>query len=191
MQRRMLSLAVMVVAWFSFGSHQCAAQEVVHALTGTVSAVDPVSCTITVKTDDGSEGLFKDVAGTQIKTSFDKEIEAQSTPVDQFKQVGSHVIVYYFGFGDLRTAVAVKELTAASVHKSTGTVTEADHHHHLLTLKDDAGGTQEIAIDKDASVDTAEGVVEGHKYEPSKGEHLTVIWTATNGQNTAIFIYAV
>ena len=37
------------------------AQEVVHALTGTVRSIDPASKTITIFTDNGSEGLFKDL----------------------------------------------------------------------------------------------------------------------------------
>jgi len=189
MQKRIL-LVLLLVAWFSLGSRICLAQEVVHALTGTVSATNPNAHTITVKTDDGSEGLFKDMGTTQTSISFDKEIEAQTTPADQFTKAGSHVIVYYFGDGDVRTAVAVKDLGAASVHKSAGTVTKFDHHQHLMTLKDDAGQMEEIAIDEHTSVDATDGVVEGFKYKPNRGDHMIVIWTAANGRDTALFIYA-
>jgi hypothetical protein len=190
MQKRIL-LVLLAVAWVSLGSRICLGQEVVHAVTGTLSATDPNAHTITVKTDDGSEGLFKDRGKTQTSISFDKGIEAQATPVDQFAKIGSHVIVYYFGDGDVRTAVAVKDLGTASVHKSAGTVTKFDHHQHLLTLKDDAGQMEEIAIGEQTSVDTPDGVAEGFKYKANRGDHLTVIWAAAaNGQNAALFICA-
>jgi hypothetical protein len=189
MQKRIL-LVVVIFAWLSFGSRICIAQEVVHALTGTVSATNPTAHTITVKTDDGSEGLFRDMGVTQTKISFDKGIEAQAKPADKFTTVGSRVIVYYFGDGDVRTAVAVKDLGAASLQRSVGTVTKFDRHHHLLTLKDSAGQTEEITVDENTSVDTTDGVVQGLKYEANKGDQVRVTWAATNGRNTALFIYA-
>ena len=189
MQKRILLVAI-VLAWLSFGSRICVAQEVVHALTGTVSATNPTAHTITVKTDDGSEGLFKVMGATQAKISLDKGIEAQTKPADQFTTVGSYVIVYFFGDGDVRTAVAVKDLGAAPVQRCIGTVTKFDRHHHLLTLKDNAGQTEEITVDENTSVDTTDGVVQGLKYEANKGDQVRVIRAAANGQNTALFIYA-
>ena len=190
MQKRIL-LGLLAVAWISLGSQVCLGQQVVHALTGTLSATAPNAHTITVKTDDGSEGVFKDMEKTQTSISFDKGIEAQATPADQFAKIGSHVIVYYFGDGDVRTAVAIKDLGSASTHKSSGTVTKFDRHQHLLTLKNDAGQTEEIGIGEQTSVDSSDGVIEGLKYKANRGDHMTVIWTAgSSNQNMALFIYA-
>jgi hypothetical protein len=41
---------------------------------------------------------------------FDKDLRAQATSADRFNTTGTHVIVYYFGEGDLRTAVALQGL---------------------------------------------------------------------------------
>ncbi len=58
MQKRIL-LVVVAVACLFVGSQKCVGQEVVHALTGTVSETNPKLHTITVKTDDGSLNVFK------------------------------------------------------------------------------------------------------------------------------------
>lgn len=189
MQKRIL-LVLLVVAWLSLGSGMSLAQEVVHALTGTVSAANKSAHTITVKTDDGSEGLFKDTGTTGANISFDKGLEAQATPADQFSTIGSHVIVYFFGDGDVRTAVAIKDLGAATVHMSTGIVANFDHHRHMLSLKDNAGQMEEIAIAEQTCVDTPDEAVEGFKYRANRGDHVTVVWAAVNSQSTALFISA-
>jgi hypothetical protein len=190
MKKRVLLVVLAVAAWLSLGSNLCGAQEVVHALTGTVSAANSALKTITVQTDDGSEGSFKDIGATHTHFTFDKGVGAQAMPVGEFTKVGSHVIVYYFGDGNVRTAVAVKDLGPVLLHKSAGLVTAFDRHRHLLTLKSDAGQTEEIAIHEQTSIDTAEGVVEGFKFEANKGDPVRVTWTAMNGQDTALFIYA-
>jgi hypothetical protein len=41
---------------------------------------------------------------------FDKDLRAQATSADRFNTTGTHVIVYYFGEGDPRTAVALQGL---------------------------------------------------------------------------------
>ncbi len=135
--------------------------------------------------------MYSNTAGRSLaNTSFDKGVEAQTTPADQFKKIGSHVVLYYFGLGDMQTAVAVRDLGTASVHKSAGTVTEFDRHHHLLTLKNDAGQTTEISLNEQTAVETAEGVIDGSKYEANRGDRVRVTWAAPNGQDTALFVYA-
>jgi glycerate kinase len=86
------------------------AQEVVHALCGTVRSINSTAKTITVATDDGSEGLFQDFTKSNVSLDFDKKIRAEATTANAFTKNGVRVIVYYFGNSDERTAVALQDL---------------------------------------------------------------------------------
>ncbi len=57
----------LIVGCFSLATLSATAQEVVHALCGTVRSIDSSAKTITVSTDDGSEGLFRDFPRSNAK----------------------------------------------------------------------------------------------------------------------------
>jgi hypothetical protein len=99
----------LLVGYLSLCTFIATAQEVVHALTGTVTSMNPGK-TIQVDTDDGAELDFKDLTKSNIPLEFDKDLRAQATSADRFNTKGTHVIVYYFGEGELRTAVALQGL---------------------------------------------------------------------------------
>ena len=84
--------------FFAYGGN---AQEVVHALAGTVSSIDAAAKTLTVKTDDGSEGLFRAETDSKTSLEFSKDVRAETTPAAKFTRSGAEVIVYYFGGGYL------------------------------------------------------------------------------------------
>ena len=65
------------------------AQEVVHALSGTVSAIDAKDKTIDIKTADGSEGMFKDLTKADVPMDFDKAIRQRFDTCREFLQAGS------------------------------------------------------------------------------------------------------
>src|ERR1039457_6150272 len=73
MLRRILG-ALVVVLCFTFTSLDAIAQEVVHALTGTIKSIDPDRKTITIFTDKGSEDTFHCLTNLQTKLVFDKKI---------------------------------------------------------------------------------------------------------------------
>src|ERR1700740_715819 len=103
------SQAWCLVGLVSLAAFTANAQEVVHALAGTVTSISPTERTITIKTDDGSEGLFHDLMKSNVSYEFDRNVRADSIPASAFTKKGAHVIVYYFGDGDVRTAVALQE----------------------------------------------------------------------------------
>ena len=80
--------ACLVVCCLSVAPLQGIAQETVSALAGTLTAIDAAAKTITVKTDDGSEGLFKDDTDSKVKIEFDKNLRAQTTAADAFAGTG-------------------------------------------------------------------------------------------------------
>lgn len=185
---RALSLACWFVGLLSFASLAASAQEVVHALAGIVTSINPTQKTIDINTDDGSEGLFKDLTNSGVSLDFEKNIRADSTPANAFTQKGSHVIVYYFGNGDQRTVVALQDLGSGPLKKVSGEVYKYDKHQHLLTIKDTAGANESFHIDTKTVAETAVGVVEGARFDPEKGVPVRVTATLANGSPEALFI---
>lgn len=166
------------------------AQEVVHALSGTVSAIQPGTKTIIIKTNDGSEGLFKDLTRSNVPLLFDKEIRSRATPADAFKDQGAQVIVYYIGggfgaFAD-RTAVSLQSLGAGPIEKTTGTVVSSKKH--VLTIKTDSGAQETFQIADSAVAETATGVTNADKFDPGKGDHVRVVADTDNGGKNLLFV---
>jgi hypothetical protein len=163
------------------------AQEVVHALTGTVISMNPGK-TIEVDTDDGGDIDFKDFTKANISLEFDKGLRAQAQPADHFNTKGAQVIVYYFGEGSQSTAVALQSLGAGPVKRTIGTVAKFDKHQHFMTVESASGGVREFQIAPATVVETSVGAVEGRRFDPRKGDQVRV--TAAPGTQTALFIYA-
>jgi hypothetical protein len=182
------SQACCLVGVVSLGAFVANAQEVVHALAGTVSSMNPTEQTITIKTDDGSEGLFKDLMKSNVSFDFDKNVRAASIPASSFTRKGAHVIVYYFGGGDVRTAVALQELGVGPLQKISGSVYKFNKHEHLLTIKDAAGLSESFHIDPKTVAETSWGAVEGEKFNPEKGDQVRVTAVLANGAEDALFI---
>lgn len=182
----------LVIGFFMTASLVVNAQEVVHALCGTVSAINPIAKTIIIKTNDGSNGLFKDMTKSNVSLLFDKDIRSHATPADAFTKKGAQVIVYYFGggFGALskRTAVALLNLGPGPLENDTGTV--VNFNKHELTIRTDSGATETFQIGATAVADTAVGAVSGDKFDPEKGDQVRVIAATNKGRKTLLFVRA-
>ncbi len=164
------------------------AQEVVHALSGTVSTIDSKDKTINIKTADGSEGKFNDLTKANVSLDFDKAIRSDSVPADSFSRHGADVIVFYYGDSDVRTVVALRDLGPGPITKSNGTVEKFNRHEHLLLLKDSTGATESFRIDPKTVVEGAAGAMEGDRYDPRKGDQLYVLSAVGNQSPEALFI---
>jgi hypothetical protein len=185
---RVSSQAFSLVGFLSIAALAANGQEVVHALAGVVSSINSSQKTIDVKTDDGSDGFFKDLTASKIPLDFDKEIRAGATPADDFQRTGANVIVYYFVHGDDRTAVALKDLGQEPIQKVSGTVTKFDRHQHLLAIKDASGASQMFRIGPQTVAESPVGAVEGQKFDPQKGDEVRVTATPANGSEEALFV---
>jgi hypothetical protein len=85
-------------------------QEIVHALCGTVSSINPAAKTITLFQDSGSPATFsiKSTSGTRI--AFDKKVANEVTAAKEFQKQGAYVILFYYGVQENRTAWPSKPL---------------------------------------------------------------------------------
>ena len=167
-----------------------AAQEVIHALSGTARFVDTAAKTITVDTDDGSEGIFKVVADPTTTFKFDRKISAGATAADTFKKEGARVIVYYIGNGDERTAVALQDLGTGPFTKVNGTVVNFESKGRWFTVKDEKGAVLSFEIASGTVVETGFGAMEGFKAQIKKGDQVQVIGTTAAKSAVALFVSA-
>jgi hypothetical protein len=164
------------------------AQERVHAISGTVTAIHPKISMMEIETDDGSSTHFRWTKSGDASLEFDKTVRADSTVAENFTTPGHHVIVYYYGDDTVRTVVALHDLGDASVEKTAGTVVKLNRRDHLLTIKNEAGSVVSFHLDPKTVADTATGVAQGFKYDLSKGDHVQVTATSAKGSDTALLI---
>jgi hypothetical protein len=164
------------------------AQEVVHALTGTVSAINSITKTMTVFQDNGSQGLFADASNPKMRFVFDKKIEAAATPANAFNTKGAYAIVFYVGEADSRTVVAVKSLGAGPFTSAVGTVEKFDGRDHSITIEDASGAAHTFKIDDQTIAEGAFGAEEGLKFHADKGDQVRVVSSKVDGTPTALFL---
>lgn len=164
------------------------AQEVIHALTGTISTIDPSDKTITVFQDTGSKGIFQEMVNHKTAIAFDKKIAAQSTAADAFNTQGAYAIIFYYGDNDDRTAVAVKSLGAGPFASVTGTVTKYDPRSHAITLQDQSGAEHTFEINAETVAEGDVGAIPGLKFEARSGDHVRVVCSKSSGEEIALFL---
>ena len=164
------------------------AQEVIHALTGVATKVDATAHTITLRSSDGTQTVIKDEAQNHPRYDFDKMLQSSTTDSAAFDKQGDRVILYYFGDGVQRRAVAVKDLGQTSLKTLTETVTHWDRHHHVITIKAADGTTQTFQLDNKTAVDTPMGVINGDKFGPENGDQVLIRYLGKEGNNEAIFL---
>jgi hypothetical protein len=186
--RRIFLCACTFTGCLGLAAASLPAQEVVHALTGTVGAINSVTKTMTVFQDNGSQGLFADVSGPKLRFAFDKKIEAESTPADTFNTKGAYAIVFYVGEADSRTVVAVKSLGAGPFTSTVGTVRKMDGRDRSISIEDQSGKLQTFKIDDHTIAEGAFGAEEGMKFHADKGDQVRVVSSKVDGTPTALFL---
>lgn len=169
-------------------SASAGAQMVVHAVSGVVKAIDPHANTMQLTVDSGDTSQFNLPNGAKVTLDFDKALQSDSVNADKFQHVGDYVVVYYYGYDDNQTAVAVKDLGAGPFEKIDGTVVSYDKHARTMMVKDDAGKSESFALGDHLVVDTGVSVAAGRGYDPHKGWQVRVTYTKTGDKNTAVFV---
>jgi hypothetical protein len=160
------------------------AQMAVHAVTGVVKIVTPNSIWVSV---DGDTSQFKITSSVKPSLVFPQDLRASTTEVEKFQKTGDYVVLYYYGFGDDRTAVAVTDLGAGPYTRVHGTVTAFDKHTHMLTLKDDDGKQFTASLGDNVVVDKDNGIDSGKKFSPHKGDQVRMMY-GNNASPTVVFL---
>ena len=187
MSGRMLK-ACIIAGCFSLATAAISAQEVVHALAGTISSVNSAAQTITIITDDGSGGTFRALTNLKTSLEFDKGLRAGATPAAEFKEKQGRVVVYYFGEGEIRTAVALHDLGQGPFTVVNGTIDKFDKRSRSFSIKLEAGSEDSFKITANTVADIGSGATEGLRFEADKGAQVRVVSTNLNGVPTALFV---
>ncbi len=164
-----------------------AAQENVHALTGTISGIDPANKTINVF-QDGSKITFKVMTAGRTRISFRKEIADSSIPANKFQKQGSYVVVFYYGVDQNRTAVALKDLGQGPFSSTKGKVAGWDKHSHTLVVSGADGIKHSFNVENSTVAETYAGAVDGSEFHAENGDHVRVVSDMKSGNPTALFV---
>jgi hypothetical protein len=158
--------------------------DVVHAMAGVITKLDSAAKTITLKTLDGTEHVFKYTAKTSVHAAKEGGKEAKTGAVDTYMagKEGTHAVIHYTGKGADETAVHVEDLGEHSLQVGHGTVTGVDKAARTVTIKTEDGTETTYHVAKDATVDTAHGVTKDSELIAKKGEKATVHYTDDAGK---------
>ncbi|HLI64251.1 MAG TPA: hypothetical protein VKV05_12700 [Terriglobales bacterium] len=181
-----VTLAALLGAWQSV-----AAVEPIHATTGVVKKIDTHAKTIAVETADGTVHVFKYTERTTVEGLRDVAAGTRKGTLDAYHGTleGSHAVVRYTEKGGEDTAVGVKDVGKGTVKAADGTIDRVDKTGRTLTVKTKDGTEETYDVSKDASIDTARGVVNSAKWTYKKGDKVTVHYTEEAGKKVAYFIH--
>lgn len=183
-----MSIKMFAAAALAVVCGTASAQMVVHAVSGMVKTIDANAKTMDVAVDNGTTSEFKLPGDAKVSLDFDNALRTDSVEPDKFAHIGDYVVVYYYGYDDNRTAVAVKDLGTGPFQKVEGTVGAYDKHERTMTVKDDGGKSESIALDEHLVVDRGVSVDSGRGYSPHRGDHVVVTYSSSGGKNSAVFI---
>ena len=184
---RALVKSCLLLSCAVFLSASLAAQEVVHALTGTVSSIDKATHSIAVLQDVGGSKVFQNLANSKSRVSLDKKVQAGTIAADAFKDDGAYVIVFYYGTDENRTIVALKNLGAGPFASTVGTIKKFDRGRSI-TIQDDSGAMQTFKISPDSVAEAEFGVVDGSRFQASSGSKVRIVSSTVDGAATALFL---
>jgi hypothetical protein len=185
---RILKVACVAVGCIGFTGVVAGAQEVIHAMTGTVRSIDSTQKTFTLFRDSGSLITFKDKTGSKTQIANDEKIFSDAAAAGASDKKDAYVIVFYYGMTDNPTAVAVRALGKGPFTATVGTVTNFSEKARSLTVKDESGSIHNYKISADTVAESDFGVVEGYKIHAEKGGHIRVVGEVTNDSPTALFL---
>ena len=166
----------------------CSAQEVIHALTGTVRSIGASEKSLVIFQDSGRQMMFKGSGNAKVRAALQKKFGDETISVDGLKAEGAYVIVFYYGGGDEPMAVALKDLGRGPFTATSGTVAKFDSRKRLVTVQDETGTLHTFKISGDTVVEGAMGVVDGPKFSPEMGARLRVVATKADVEDIALFL---
>lgn len=181
--RKVLSCVIL----FAASLIPASSQEVVHALTGTVSAINSASKTITVFQDNGGTGIFTDSAGGA-RYLFDKKLAQLTTQPASFTGQGDYAVIFYYGVIDHPTVVAVKTLGKGPFESTEGTIEGFNGREHSVSIADSKGAVKTFKLTADTIAEGNMGAVEAAKLQAHKGDHVRIVSQNVDGSPTALFI---
>jgi hypothetical protein len=179
-----LSALLLVTVSSAIGQDIAKGGDVVHAVAGIITKVDSAAKTVTLKTVDGTEHVFRYTEATTVHVAHTASKEAKTGAMDTYMagREGSHAVIHYTGEGADKTAVHVEDFGKNSMQVGEGTVTRVDKGARTVTIKAKDGTEETYHVAKDATIDTEHGVTKDSELIAKKGEKATVHYTDEAGK---------
>jgi hypothetical protein len=165
-----------------FTSLSLAAQDVVHAVDGTVKKVDAGTKTLVVDTKDGAEHTFHYTADVTVDGA--KGTEKGAVDAAHGIGEGSTVAVHYTVVGGKETVHEIDRIGDDGLKATEGTVSHIDRGAKTVAVKTADGSEETFHLTDRAAKDTGKGIAEG----ADKSAKVTVYYTEKAGVKTAHFI---
>lgn len=178
----MIKTLALATAFVFATSLSLAAQDVVHAVEGTVKKLDAGTKTVVVDTKDGTEHTFHYTSDVTVHGANDTKKGA----VDAAHGVeeGSKVAVHYTVVGGKETAHEIDKIGDDGLKTTDGTVSHMDRGAKTIAVKTADGTEETFHLTDRAAKDTGKDVGEG----ADKSAKVTVYYTEKAGVKTAHFI---
>jgi hypothetical protein len=160
------------------------AQDVVHAVDGTVKKIDAGSKTVVVDTKDGTEHTFHYASDVTVDGAKDTG-KATTAGLGDLKE-GSKVAVHYTVVGGKETTHEIDKIGDDGLKATEGTVSHIDSGAKTIAVKTADGSVQTFHLTDRVAKDTGKDIAAG----ADKSAKVTVYYTEKAGTKTAHFIKA-
>ena len=181
----MIKTLALVSAFVFSASLSLAAQDVVHAVDGTVKKLDAGTKTVVVDAKDGTEHTFHYASDVTIHGA--KDTKKGAVDAAHGVEEGSKVAVHYTVDGGKETAHEVDKIGDDGLKATDGTVSHVDKGAKTIAVKTADGSEETFHMTDRAAKDTGKDVAEG----VDKSAKVTVYYTEKAGVKTAHFIKTV
>jgi Cu/Ag efflux protein CusF len=178
----MIKKLALISAFALTTSLTLAAQDVVHAVEGTVKKVDAGTKTVIVKSEDGTEHTFHYAKNVTVDGAKDTDAGAKDA-MSGLKE-GSKVAVHYTVIGGKDTAHEIDNIGDDGLKTTEGTVSHVDRGAKTIAVKTADGTVETFHFTDRAAKDTGKDVAEG----ADKSAKVTVYYTEKAGTKTAHFV---
>jgi hypothetical protein len=181
----MIKTLALVTAFVFSTSLSLMAQDVDHAVEGTVKKLDAGTKTVVVDAKDGTEHTFHYASDVTVHGANDTKKGAVDAAhgVDE----GSKVAVHYTVAGGKETAHEIDKIGDDGLKTTDGTVSHMDRGAKTIAVKTADGTEETFHLTDRAAKDTGKDVAEG----ADKSAKVTVYYTEKAGVKTAHFIKTV
>jgi Cu/Ag efflux protein CusF len=165
-----------------FSASMSMAQDVAHAVEGTVDKVDTGAKTVAIKTEDGTERTFHYTKDATVDGAHDTKAGAGHA-VGDLKE-GSKVAVHYTEVGGKDTIHEIDNIGEDGLKATEGTVSHVDRGAKTIAVKTADGSEQTFHLTARAARDTGKDIAAG----ADKSAKVTVYYTEKAGTKTAHFV---
>jgi hypothetical protein len=181
----MIKTLGMVSALALATSLSLAAQDVVHAVDGTVKKVDAGTKTLVVDAKDGTEHTFHYASDVTVDGA--KDTKKGTVDAAHGVEEGSKVAVHYTVVGGKETAHEIDKIGDDGLKTTDGTVSHIDRGAKTIAVKTADGSEETFHMTDRAAKDTGKDIAEG----ADKSAKVTVYYTEKAGVKTAHFVKSI